>query len=134
SCAWSQPRCGGCTAVEPPHRAQKRDAAHGTRRNPRGDLIRFHPLPSCPCRGRWLPRFPKRRQKRTSTMLSLHTNASVLNIQNTLASNKSALNTSMTRLGTGYKINSAADDAAGLQIATRLLAQTRGMTVAAQNT
>lgn len=67
-------------------------------------------------------------------MLSLHTNASVLNIQNTLASNKSALNTSMTRLGTGYKINSAADDAAGLQIATRLLAQTRGMTVAAQNT
>ncbi|MBD9370941.1 flagellin [Xanthomonas sp. XNM01] len=66
--------------------------------------------------------------------LSLHTNAASLSIQNNLASNRVALNTSMTRLGTGYKINSAKDDAAGLQIATRLLAQTRGMSVAAQNT
>ncbi len=67
-------------------------------------------------------------------MLSLHTNAASLSIQNNLASNRTALTTSMTRLGTGFKINSAKDDAAGLQIATRLLAQTRGMTVAAQNT
>lgn len=67
-------------------------------------------------------------------MLSLHTNAASLSIQNTLASNRSELSTSMTRLGTGYKINAAKDDAAGLQIATRLLAQTRGMSVASQNT
>jgi flagellin len=66
--------------------------------------------------------------------LSLHTNAASLSIQNNLASNRVALNTSMTRLGTGFKINAAKDDAAGLQIATRLLAQTRGMSVAAQNT
>lgn len=67
-------------------------------------------------------------------MLSLHTNTAGLTIRTNLAANNSALSTSMTRLGTGYKINSAADDAAGLQIATRLLAQTRGMSVASQNT
>jgi flagellin len=67
-------------------------------------------------------------------MLSLHTNTSSLSIQNALASNQTALSTSMTRLGTGYRINSAADDAAGLQIANRLHAQTSGMAVASQNT
>ncbi|MGR2664466.1 flagellin N-terminal helical domain-containing protein, partial [Chromobacterium haemolyticum] len=41
--------------------------------------------------------------------------------------------TSMTRLGTGLRINSAMDDAAGLQIATRLDAQSRGMQVAMKN-
>jgi flagellin len=40
----------------------------------------------------------------------------------------------MTRLSTGFRINSAADDAAGLQIATRLKAQTSGMAVAMRNT
>jgi flagellin len=39
----------------------------------------------------------------------------------------------MERLSTGYRINSAADDAAGLQIATRLESQTRGMSVAMRN-
>lgn len=67
-------------------------------------------------------------------MLSLYTNASTLNTQNALGSTKSALTTSMTRLGTGYRVNSAMDDAAGLQIATRLDAQTRGMGVASRNT
>src|SRR5690606_20482719 len=42
--------------------------------------------------------------------------------------------TNQQRLGTGYRINSAADDAAGLQIATRLNAQSRGMAVAMRNT
>lgn len=40
----------------------------------------------------------------------------------------------MTQLGTGYRVNSAMDDAAGLQIATRLEAQSRGMKVALRNT
>jgi flagellin len=40
----------------------------------------------------------------------------------------------MTRLSTGYRINSAMDDAAGLQIATRLKAQSSGMAVAMRNT
>ncbi|HJV05961.1 flagellin N-terminal helical domain-containing protein [Paludibacterium denitrificans] len=67
-------------------------------------------------------------------MLSLHTNIASLNTQSALSSTQSGLTTSMTRLGTGYRINSAMDDAAGLQIATRLDAQSRGMTVAMQNT
>jgi flagellin len=67
-------------------------------------------------------------------MLSLHTNASALSIQKNLSNTQSNLSTSMTRLGTGYRINSAKDDAAGLQIATRLNAQTSGMKVAMQNT
>lgn len=53
----------------------------------------------------------------------------------TNAMNKSnnLLSTAMERLGTGKRINSAADDAAGLQIATRLQGQTNGMSVAQRN-
>jgi len=67
-------------------------------------------------------------------MLSLHTNAAALSTQGSLGSTQKALSTSMTRLGTGFRVNSAMDDAAGLQIATRLNAQTRGMAVAQRNT
>ena len=67
-------------------------------------------------------------------MLSLHTNAATLSAQNSLGRTQSSLSTSMTRLSTGYRINSAMDDAAGLQIATRLKAQTSGMAVAMRNT
>jgi flagellin len=67
-------------------------------------------------------------------MLSLHTNAAALAAQNSITRTQSALSTSMTRLSTGYRINSAMDDAAGLQIATRLKAQTSGMAVAMRNT
>ncbi len=67
-------------------------------------------------------------------MLSLHTNAASLSAQNSLSSTQNKLSTSMTRLSTGFRINSAMDDAAGLQIATRLKAQTSGMAVAMRNT
>lgn len=67
-------------------------------------------------------------------MLSLNTNLASLTTQNSLASTQKALSTSMSRLGTGYRVNSAMDDAAGLQIATRLNAQSRGMAVAQRNT
>lgn len=67
-------------------------------------------------------------------MLSLHTNAASLSTQNSLASTNKALSSSMTKLGTGYRVNSAMDDAAGLQIATRLSAQTSGMKMAQKNT
>ncbi|HMN43166.1 MAG TPA: flagellin [Povalibacter sp.] len=67
-------------------------------------------------------------------MLSLHTNAAALSSQNAVGSTQKALTTSLTRLGTGYRVNSAMDDAAGLQIAVRLNAQTRGMAVAQKNT
>lgn len=67
-------------------------------------------------------------------MLSLNTNTAVLSAQNSLSRTNSSLSTSMARLSTGYRINSAKDDAAGLQIASRLKAQTSGMAVAMRNT
>jgi len=67
-------------------------------------------------------------------MLSLHTNSAALSAQNSISRTQSALSTSQTRLSTGYRVNSAMDDAAGLQIATRLKYQTSGMTVAMRNT
>ncbi|RZT10013.1 flagellin [Duganella sp. CF402] len=67
-------------------------------------------------------------------MLSLHTNAAALSAQNSISRTQSALSTSQTRLSTGFRVNSAMDDAAGLQIATRLKAQTSGMAMAMRNT
>lgn len=67
-------------------------------------------------------------------MLSLHTNNAALSAQNAIGKTQATLSTSMTRLSTGYRINTASDDAAGLQIATRLKAQTSGMSVAMKNT
>ncbi len=65
--------------------------------------------------------------------ISLHTNYANLVTQNTLNSTNNALSTSMERLSTGYRVNSASDDAAGLQIANRLDLQSRGMSVASRN-
>ncbi|MFN1619617.1 lateral flagellin LafA [Vibrio rotiferianus] len=65
--------------------------------------------------------------------LSMHTNYASLVTQNTLNNTSGLLNTAMERLSTGFRVNSAADDAAGLQIANRLEAQTRGMNVAMRN-
>ncbi|MEQ6292063.1 flagellin [Vogesella sp. GCM10023246] len=67
-------------------------------------------------------------------MLSLHTNAASLSTMSALAGTQKDLSTTMQRLGTGFRINSAMDDAAGLQIATRLNAQVSGMKVAMRNT
>ncbi|GAL25102.1 flagellin protein FlaA [Vibrio variabilis] len=65
--------------------------------------------------------------------LSMHTNYASLVTQNTLSNTNNMLSTAMERLSTGYRINSAADDAAGLQISNRLEMQTRGMSVAMRN-
>jgi flagellin len=67
-------------------------------------------------------------------MLSLHTNFVSLSALKALGRTQTWLSTSMTRLSTGYRINSAQDDAAGLQIAARLKAQSSGMAVAMRNT
>lgn len=67
-------------------------------------------------------------------MLSLHTNTAALSTQKALVSTRQKLDLSMTQLGTGLRVNSAMDDVAGLQIATRLQAQTHGMQVAQRNT
>jgi len=66
-------------------------------------------------------------------MLSMRTNAASLSAQNALSRAAQANAKSGTRLSTGYRVNSAMDDAAGLQIATRLAAQTSGMAVAMRN-
>jgi len=67
-------------------------------------------------------------------MLSLHTNAAALSAQNSISRTQMSLSTSQTRLSTGFRVNSAMDDAAGLQIATRLKAQSSGMAMAMRNT
>ncbi|RZA19442.1 MAG: Lateral flagellin [Proteobacteria bacterium] len=65
--------------------------------------------------------------------LSIHTNYSSLITQTNLNKTNNMLATNQQRLGTGLRINKAADDAAGMQIATRLSAQSRGMEVAMRN-
>lgn len=65
--------------------------------------------------------------------LSIFTSASSMASTNAMNKSNNLLSTAMERLGTGKRINSAADDAAGLQIATRLQGQTNGMTVAQRN-
>lgn len=65
--------------------------------------------------------------------ITLFTNPSAMSASNALQKANTALSSAMERLGTGKRINSAADDAAGLQVATRLQGQTNGMTVAQRN-
>ncbi|MGK8934503.1 flagellin [Pluralibacter gergoviae] len=65
--------------------------------------------------------------------LSIFTSGSSMASINALNKSNSMLSTAMERLGTGKRINSAADDAAGLQIATRLQGQSNGMAVAQRN-
>ena len=67
------------------------------------------------------------------TMLSVHTNYASLIAQNSVTNSNDKLTTAMERLSTGMRINSAADDAAGLQIATRLNANVVGMQTASRN-
>ncbi|AMA46602.1 flagellin FliC [Pseudomonas entomophila] len=65
--------------------------------------------------------------------LTVNTNTTSLGVQKNLNRAADALSTSMTRLSSGLKINSAKDDAAGLQIATRMTSQIRGQTMAIKN-
>lgn len=63
----------------------------------------------------------------------INTNVSSLKAQRSLTSATKTLNTQIERLSTGYKINKAADDAAGLAIAQGLETQIRGSNVASTN-
>ncbi|OYT88085.1 MAG: flagellin FliC [Burkholderiales bacterium PBB6] len=64
---------------------------------------------------------------------TINTNIASLNAQRNLSSSQSSLSTSMQRLSSGMRINSAKDDAAGLAIAERMNAQVKGMNVAIRN-
>ena len=65
--------------------------------------------------------------------LTVNTNVPSLNTQRNLNVSNNALNVSLQRLSTGFRINSAKDDAAGLQISNRLSAQVSGLNVATRN-
>ena len=64
---------------------------------------------------------------------TINTNVSSLNAQRNLAGTSNSLATSMSRLSSGLRVNSAKDDAAGLAISERMSSQTRGMNVAIRN-
>ena len=65
--------------------------------------------------------------------LFINTNAMSMNSQRNLAKSTDALGTSYQRLSSGLRVNSAKDDAAGLQIGTRLQAQVNGLAQGARN-
>ncbi|WP_306272086.1 flagellin [Pseudoalteromonas carrageenovora] len=65
--------------------------------------------------------------------LTVNTNVSSLNAQRNLTKSGEGLATSMERLSSGMRINSAKDDAAGLQISSRLTSQINGLSVAQRN-
>jgi flagellin len=65
--------------------------------------------------------------------MTINTNVVTLNAQRNLNTSQSSLATSMQRLSSGLRVNSARDDAAGLAIAERMNAQVRGINVAIRN-
>lgn len=65
--------------------------------------------------------------------LTVNTNIASLNTQRNLNTSSKSLDVSLQRLSTGSKINSAKDDAAGLQISNRLSSQINGLNVAVKN-
>lgn len=66
-------------------------------------------------------------------MFTINTNVSNLFLQRQSTSNETQLSTTFSRLSSGLRINSAADDAAGLQISGRLTSQINGLNVAQRN-
>ncbi len=66
-------------------------------------------------------------------MTVINTNVSALNAQAALASNARGLQSAMSQLSTGKRINSASDDAAGLAIAAKMTSQIRGLNQAVRN-
>ena len=66
-------------------------------------------------------------------MSVINTNVSAILTQNSLAKNERAMSGAMEQLSTGKRINSSADDAAGLAIASRMTAQINGLNQAVRN-
>ncbi len=63
----------------------------------------------------------------------INTNIASLNAQRNLTTSQNSLNTSLQRLSSGLRINSAKDDAAGLAISERMTSQIKGLSVASRN-
>ncbi len=66
-------------------------------------------------------------------MTTINTNTMSMNAQRNLSNSAASLATSMQRLSSGLRVNSAKDDAAGLAISERMNTQVRGLNVAARN-
>ena len=66
-------------------------------------------------------------------MTTINTNVSSLIAKNAIGQNERAMSQAMTRLSTGSRINSAADDAAGLAISERMSSQISGLNMASRN-
>ena len=66
-------------------------------------------------------------------MTVINTNVSATLASNAVSRNERAMSTAMERLSTGKRINSAADDAAGQAIASRMSSQVKGLEQAARN-
>lgn len=66
-------------------------------------------------------------------MLTINTNVASLNAQRNLTTSQMSLTTSLQRLSSGLRINSAKDDAAGMAISSRMSAQINGLNQAARN-
>ncbi|MEX1166312.1 MAG: flagellin [Hydrogenophaga sp.] len=66
-------------------------------------------------------------------MSTINTNVQSLNAQRNLMASSGSLSTSMQRLSSGLRVNSAKDDSAGLAIAERMNAQVKGMNVGIRN-
>lgn len=66
-------------------------------------------------------------------MTAINTNVSSITAKNALVTNERSMSTSMERLSTGVRINSAKDDAAGLAIASKMTAQIKGLNQAVRN-
>ena len=65
--------------------------------------------------------------------MTINTNVQSLNAQRNLSTSQNSLNTSLQRLSSGLRINSAKDDAAGLAISQRMTSQINGLTQASRN-
>ena len=66
-------------------------------------------------------------------MTAINTNTAALNAQYYLAKSNKEMESSMAKLSSGQKVNSAADDAAGLAIASRMTSQIKGLAMAVKN-
>ena len=66
-------------------------------------------------------------------MSSITTNMGSIISQNNLAASQKAMQSSLQKLSSGFRINSAADDAAGLAITDKMRAQTSGLDTATKN-
>jgi flagellin len=73
------------------------------------------------------------RTRKIAMAMTINTNVVSINAQRNLSLSGSQLGTAMQRLSSGLRVNSAKDDAAGLAIAERMNAQSKGLAVAARN-